>query len=1439
VDMIKVEVEQRQRPDRNVTCDDLLERLQDELEHVDFDALAERFLTPDDISFEYDVLEFASECFKRFFDSAFGEEGTVSLFQAKSFCRLLRDAFEFKPVSGRVIAAGTGFGKTEAFLLPILYFAGCRWFVRAERIRVGETKQTQGLSALLLYPRVDLCNNQAERLLKYVMHLNKALTTEWTDLHPSSEDENDVQPLRIAVAHSRIDQIRIRCPLCEGEIPANDTQELQRAYIVPVFTENRRDVAGFRCDRSADHQHVADYLTPQLKTDSKQADFGITTVDTLHRRLMDDHGRTRIFHKKLEQTRFVVVDEMHIYEGQAGSHVSQILRRCRQRIRRASVEDSNPVFVGASATAGDPIDLARRMFDAPVHKETLIQPEESEKLNLGIEYYFFLQSAGSRFLDNDDDDTARQFVSEQATMIQAAMCLSHGMKRPAGVGLEKRRTLGFIDSIDVATRLAGNLDNAEWQKIPSGDFSPIPLFAMRHPIGVPGAVDEFNQGIRDLAGGRGFLVPPDERFRLPLVDCPKSESQDCNQPPHPLLQRCSRYENGECWHAMARPNSESMLPLPIQVHRSGSRQWANPDQGLDQADHDNWRLLVSTSALEVGFDHPELIATWQYHAPPSVSSFVQRKGRGGRGVTDFPITMVVLGKSFSDVFCFQDHLKLVNVNDSDIASILDETNPSVREQHLFCALLDYCAHSREFHGAYGIKDLKKIADACGSEGTRTWLRECFKLSNTELTEFLDKLKKMVLEIWNKTLDFSALKSDQRPPKDIKPVDLFLNTPRDELTVYLDRLRQSDETPNPNTVMWLQAALKAANEALATNYRQTKVVDFCKFLPQEFIVDDVYVPSTTIPVPIGRYVDVVDTNGQHLDVEPAEFALKCFLPGGFKIRYGSRLWMAPWTDVPSKPRDAESTRIWVATDSNIVARKQYSLVDALDKSTFDQRQKDEIQTLLGGDCLVAEVGTLRLQNLGKARHRKFSMNRATLRIYDKRPEDANPNDFLTLERDPHVVPKFTCIPQHNSWKSFVLTDKLPFAKEAKAKFYDRYKLNLCFYANLVNCYPKNESAQTIVLRFWDNTSEKPIAPAIPLRTQALEFDFNPIEMELFDVAPLARVFWIRFADVALEKLIIELGVLKSVYSLGGLVDLMRFCEPEQSYAVGHGLPQLTAAMTDCQDLSFVDSQLVQWCLEHIDELDFVLKECREWVIYEGVQRSAIDSVASALCRAAAQTINVSPTAFRRQSFFTISGPKIVLFDDVEGGSGNTRRLRDAWDGKTDLAADLATQAKCQASEVDRVVYHAFDSGISADSLFHMSEQGTLPDDFKKGVAADACTRACLRLRRLAQSPEIAAFNLFVRAVALRTAGNRQRPTDYWRLYKSVFDTQAVDVRAEALKQDFLDQDIGSPNELRARVQEMMPLCEGACPECLLGDAYGKYEYVDREVLRLFLNDGRPA
>ncbi|MFJ3882988.1 DEAD/DEAH box helicase [Streptomyces sp. NPDC090077] len=94
------------------------------------------------------------------------------------------------------------------------------------------------------------------------------------------------------------------------------------------------------------------------------ANYVLTNPDMLHRGILPSHPRWSSFLKAL---RYVVVDECHSYRGVFGSHVAQVLRRLRRLCARYG---SEPVFLLASATAGDPAVAASRLTGVPVTEIT-------------------------------------------------------------------------------------------------------------------------------------------------------------------------------------------------------------------------------------------------------------------------------------------------------------------------------------------------------------------------------------------------------------------------------------------------------------------------------------------------------------------------------------------------------------------------------------------------------------------------------------------------------------------------------------------------------------------------------------------------------------------------------------------------------------------------------------------------------------------------------------------------------------------------------------------------------------------------------------------------------------------------------------------------------------------------------------------------------------
>lgn len=87
----------------------------------------------------------------------------------------------------------------------------------------------------------------------------------------------------------------------------------------------------------------------------RHANAILTNPDMLHAGILPFHGRWANFFKRLK---IVVIDELHVYRGIFGTHLAQILRRLR---RICATYGSDPVFVFASATIGDPASLASEL----------------------------------------------------------------------------------------------------------------------------------------------------------------------------------------------------------------------------------------------------------------------------------------------------------------------------------------------------------------------------------------------------------------------------------------------------------------------------------------------------------------------------------------------------------------------------------------------------------------------------------------------------------------------------------------------------------------------------------------------------------------------------------------------------------------------------------------------------------------------------------------------------------------------------------------------------------------------------------------------------------------------------------------------------------------------------------------------------------------------
>lgn len=183
-----------------------------------------------------------------------------------------------------------------------------------------------------------------------------------------------------------------------------------------------------------------------------------------------------------------------------------------------------------------------------------------------------------------------------STSIQTGMLMGRLMDKSgklASGGIFGSRVFMFTDDLDVTNRLFDDLKDAEGYDIFGRPKSDLPLASLREQP----AADEI---LFNLDG---------QRWKL------------CEDIGRNLKER-------------------------LKVSRTTSQ-----DTGV-AAGKD---IIVATSALELGFDDPEVGAVVQHKAPRSMAAFVQRKGRAGRSRSMRPFMVTVLSDYGRDRIAYQSY----------------------------------------------------------------------------------------------------------------------------------------------------------------------------------------------------------------------------------------------------------------------------------------------------------------------------------------------------------------------------------------------------------------------------------------------------------------------------------------------------------------------------------------------------------------------------------------------------------------------------------------------------------------------------------------------------------------------------------------------------------------------------------------------------------------
>ncbi len=82
----------------------------------------------------------------------------------------------------------------------------------------------------------------------------------------------------------------------------------------------------------------------------------LTNPDMLHAGILPNHAK---WVATFQNLKYVVLDELHTYRGVFGSHMAHVIARLK---RIARFHGSDPVFIAATATIGNPREHAARLF---------------------------------------------------------------------------------------------------------------------------------------------------------------------------------------------------------------------------------------------------------------------------------------------------------------------------------------------------------------------------------------------------------------------------------------------------------------------------------------------------------------------------------------------------------------------------------------------------------------------------------------------------------------------------------------------------------------------------------------------------------------------------------------------------------------------------------------------------------------------------------------------------------------------------------------------------------------------------------------------------------------------------------------------------------------------------------------------------------------------
>ncbi|MBH56571.1 MAG: hypothetical protein CMJ82_05250 [Planctomycetaceae bacterium] len=397
--------------------------------------------------------------FEKLSSNATGKEFSFSEFQKNSFSHIL-SKYNSSGISGSVICAGTGAGKTKGFYIPAILGAAT------------ELNEKPFTKIIAIYPRNVLLADQFREALSEVLKLNQTLQNQGS------------RPFRLGALLGPTPYEN----WFENPIPGTNQTRVEKYcnwrrvgrsgdFVIPylkspldadadlVWRESDRKAGRtclYRSDGTSSTPDVPNGMLALTREELMKSppDILFLSSEMLNRELGNPKwSKTFGIREKKLTPRLLLLDEVHSYEGIQGAQVAWILRRWRH-----ATQGRNLHVVGLSATLKQaPNHLAQV---AAIKKDEVVEftPSDSDLEEESMEYNIAVKGDPS-------SGTSLLSTSIQCGML-LARCLTPANHIPNNYEIDispeclfTKKVFGFTDNMDVVNRWLSNMTDAERQRL--------------------------------------------------------------------------------------------------------------------------------------------------------------------------------------------------------------------------------------------------------------------------------------------------------------------------------------------------------------------------------------------------------------------------------------------------------------------------------------------------------------------------------------------------------------------------------------------------------------------------------------------------------------------------------------------------------------------------------------------------------------------------------------------------------------------------------------------------------------------------------------------------------------------------------------------------------------------------------------------------------------